>query len=186
MNGLDIALLVIFILAAVMGLIKGFIRIAVFWAAIIAAYILASLFYRVPSMLLRRFISPLWLCDIIAFGAVFLIVTALGIYSAFVFRKLLKRLRLLWLDRLAGSLVGLAIGLTLSTFLILFLTYALPAGNKILADSFLAPYTVEMAHGAVALIPGSVKSGFEKKRKVLKDYWKKLRKERKAPEGQYV
>ncbi len=177
MNGLDILIITVFMITIILGLWKGFLRIAVSWATVIIGFALASAFYRTAADMLQEWIEAPKFREIAGFILIFLAVAIAGALVLWFTRGILRSLKLLWLDRLAGATTGFAFGLTLSTIIIIFLAYITPEESSVIKQSVLAPYTMELANGAVSVVPGEIKDRFRERRKMFREYWQKLKQE---------
>ncbi len=171
MNALDTVIAVIFLVTIILGLWKGFLRITISWLTVIAAFIFSSLFYNTLSVMLGEWIAAPKLRNIAAFIVIFLAIAFIGALVLWFSRNILKSLRLLWLDRLAGAGIGFAVGLTVSMVFIIVLTYVMPEDSPLMKQSLLAPYTIELANVAVSMTPGNIKDVFQKRRKKMKQQW---------------
>ena len=109
LNWLDILILVPLLVGLVRGLMRGFVS-EVIGLAVVILGVLGSRMFAPPfsAWLLKQFAWKAEVCDIVAYILVFL---AIGIVLSMIgalLSKLLKAIHLGWLNRLLGSVVGLA------------------------------------------------------------------------------
>jgi len=171
MNGFDIALLVLASVLAVLGLLKGLVRILVGLAALVAAFALAARYHgpladglswidvsREPRMLL-------------AYLLIFLGVMLAGGLVAFMMRRLVKAAMLSWADRLAGAALGLLVAVMAAGLVILPVVAYSPFREGVLAESVLAPYVTMVADGAKLLVPEDLAGKYQERIDDLRRYW---------------
>ena len=133
-------------LASLLGVILGF------WVAI----------HRFPSISLR--LSP-WIQDemwrsFISFLLIFFLVYLIIFIVGIMVQKMFKALRLGWIDRLLGAIVGLAKGLVLAGIIIFMLTIFLPSNSPLLRKSCLYPALSQVAQQMGLMVPGHLKGRF--------------------------
>jgi len=151
MNGFDIAVLVVAGVLALLGLLKGVVRILVGIAALIVAFLLASRFHqRLADLWVEE--PSRWL-RVGAYVAIFLGVMLIGGWIAWLLRALFKAAMLGWADRLAGAALGLAAAAVGTALLIMPLVAYLPQGETVLTRSVLAPYLVVVSDAFNRLAP---------------------------------
>ncbi|MEA1866484.1 MAG: CvpA family protein [Thermodesulfobacteriota bacterium] len=132
--------------ASLLGVILGF------WVAI----------HRFPSISLR--LSP-WIQDemwrsFISFLLIFFLVYLVIFIVGIIVQKMFKALRLGWIDRLLGAVVGLAKGLVLAGIIIFMLTIFLPSNSPLLGESCLYPALSRVAQQMGSMVPGHLKGRF--------------------------
>ena len=133
-------------LASLLGVILGF------WVAI----------HRFPSISFR--LSP-WIQDemwrsLVSFLLIFLLVYLVFLIAGIMVQKMFKALRLGWIDRLLGAVVGLAKGLVLAGIIIFMLTIFLPSNSPLLRESCLYPALSQVAQAMGSMVPGHLKGRF--------------------------
>jgi membrane protein required for colicin V production len=109
---MDIFLLILLILCIAIGFFQGMIRVIIAIVSFYLSLVLASLYYQaVGDFFVRRFGSARFAADYSAFGIVllvsFFVLLAAGAYT---FRYARIPGRLQYLDRIIGTLLGLALG----------------------------------------------------------------------------
>ena len=133
-------------LASLLGVILGF------WVAI----------HRFPSISLR--LSP-WIQDemwrsLVSFLLIFFLVYLIFLIAGIMVQKMFKALRLGWIDRLLGAVVGFAKGLVLAGIIIFMLTIFLPSNSPLLRESCLYPALSRVAQVMGSMVPGHLKGRF--------------------------
>ena len=157
MNAFDIVLLVLACGLVILGMIKGLVRILIGIAALVAAFVLAARFHQPLAEALGGINIGVEPRRLIAYLLIFLGVMLAGAVIAFLMRKLLKVAMLSWADRLGGIILPLV-------------AYS-PFGEKVLADSTLAPYVVVFADAANMLVPEELSQRYREKVEDLRRYW---------------
>jgi membrane protein required for colicin V production len=109
MNWLDIVLIVIFAGAAFGGLIIGLIVAAFSLVGIIAGIVLAGHYY-IPLSQHLGFFSSESVAQVVAFIIILVGVMLVAAALAFVLRWVAKLVKLGWIDRLGGAVLGLITG----------------------------------------------------------------------------
>lgn len=109
MNWLDIVIIVVVAASALGGLIIGLISAAFSLAGIIVGIILAGRYY-LPFSQQLGFIPSESAARIVAFAIILVGVLLIAMLLAFVLRRLLSAIKLGWLDRLGGAVLGLFTG----------------------------------------------------------------------------
>lgn len=171
MNGFDIALLVLMGVLVVVGLMKGLVRILVGFAALVTAFIVASVFHHPLANSLERLDISIEILQLLSYLALFIAVMLAGAVLAFMLRKLVKVAMLSWADRLAGAALGVAAAFIAFSLLVLPIVAYTPGGTRILDRSVLAPYVLVMADLASRAAPDDLVDRFRKQLGELKEHW---------------
>jgi len=138
MNALDIAIIAILVVPAMIGLFKGLVNVAVAFVGLWLAFVVAGLFAPNAASALAPWLGAGPLVGVVAYGLVFAGTLLSAGLLGWVVTRSLKALDLQWLNRLAGSLTGLACGLLLSGVLVGGWRAVAP-DSTVLATSMLAP-----------------------------------------------
>ncbi len=171
MNSFDIALLVFMGVLVVVGLMKGLVRILVGFAALVTAFIVASVFHQPLAESLGRLDLSIEILQLLSYLALFIAVMLAGAVLAFLLRKLVKVAMLSWADRLAGAALGVAAAFIAFSLLVLPIVAYTPWGTRILDRSVLAPYVLVMADLASRAAPDDLVDRFRKQLGELKEQW---------------
>ncbi len=172
MNGFDIVLLASMGILVVVGLMKGLVRILVGFGALIAAFLVASMFHEPLADRLGLFDLPVGVLRLICYLLIFIAVMLAGSLLAFLIRKLVKAAMLSWADRLAGAAVGVAVAFLAFSVLVLPIVAYAPGGSSMLSHSTLAPYVLVVSDMAARFVPDDLVRKFRKEIGELKDSWK--------------
>ena len=173
MNGFDIALLIVMGILVVVGLMKGLVRILVGFAALVAAFLVASRFHRPLAESLGRLDVSIEIVRLLCYLALFIAVMLAGAVLAFLVRKLLKVAMLSWADRLAGAALGVAAAFLAFSLLVVPIVAYAPDGAGILERSVLAPYVLVVADLAAQVAPDDLVDRFRQRLGELKEQWAK-------------
>jgi membrane protein required for colicin V production len=109
MNWLDIALVILLLIPAFIGLKAGIIKILLTVAGVIVGVVLAG---RLSGPLGERlpFISDPGTAKVAAFAFILVAVLVLAAIAAFLIRKAVSAILLGWVDKLVGAVLGLLLG----------------------------------------------------------------------------
>jgi membrane protein required for colicin V production len=122
MNGADIAILLVLLISALVGLFRGFIK-EVFSLATWACALVLSFLFRTPigqALPLDPELNPL-IADLAGGACIFIVVLILGGLIAHLVTKLAKATGLTGTDRTLGAVFGLARGLIVVLVIVIFL-----------------------------------------------------------------
>ncbi|MFC2173944.1 CvpA family protein [Acidobacteriota bacterium] len=167
MNTLDVLILILLGLGLIAGLLIGVVRVLCALGALVAAIFLAMHFNGPAAGLLLSIIESEALRRSIAFAVIFLLVLIIGSLAAWLTRKFLKIVRLKWLDRLVGFLVGGVGALFLSSLMIMALAAILPPESELLATSEVAPYSLRATEIIISLVPEDMRHRINEHRNAI-------------------
>ena len=172
MNAFDAGFAALVLVLSLVGLLKGLTRLVVGMTALVAAFLLAAARHaQVGAALVAGFEMPL-VAGAIAYGVVFLGVMLLAALILPLLRAVVRTAMLAWADRLAGAAAGLAGAVLIGGSVVVpVLAYA-PTGERLLAESQLAPYAVVGADVAVALAPAEVTTWYRERMAAAKQFWR--------------
>ncbi len=175
-NWLDIAILLIIIIAIGRGIWTGFsVAVSTFMGVILGFWIAAQQFPYVALKLSPLIRDDLWR-SLTSFVILFLAVYLGFLVAGIVLRGFFRVIKLGWLDRLLGGIVGFAKGIILTGVIIFIMTLVLPENSALLKNSRLYPGLSRIAQGLNNLAPENLKGKFMWK-------WRKLEKERRKKGG---
>lgn len=140
MHWFDISVIVLLVLSTLYSLIRGLIKEVFSLGALIIAFILAHRYYSLISIRISGFIPNDVIADLLSFGFIFifsaLIINQIGNLT----RKLLHSAKTLsFMDRLAGSFIGLIKGLLIVAVIMIPISIIPYAKKEMLSDSKLVP-----------------------------------------------
>ena len=163
MNWLDVLILALLVITLVLGLVKGLVRQIVGIASVIAGLILAVLYFKPVSSLIRGFVSSDLLRHFIGFLAVFAAVLAAGSLLGWLLGKAMVG-PLRFLNHFAGGALGLVKGVLISGVVVLALLllddgHNAPIRNTLMT-SRLAPPCYQATRALVLMIPQSLRETF--------------------------
>ncbi len=119
MNWLDIAFLLALVVLIILGWQTGFTWAFVSAGGSLAGVFVAGRYQREGAQTLSGVIANETVAAFIAFALIFLATVLVAMLAGWAIRRLLKLVFLGWVDNLAGSLLGLVVGLALVTVLTL-------------------------------------------------------------------
>lgn len=173
MNGFDIALLIVMGILAVLGLMKGLVRILVGFAALVAAFLIASRFHRPLAAGLDGLDVSIEIVQLFCYLGLFIAVMLAGAVVAYLVRKLVKVAMLSWADRLGGAALGVAAAFLAFSLLVVPVVAYAPDGAGVLERSVLAPYVLAVADLAARVAPDDLVDRFRERLGELRDQWAK-------------
>lgn len=172
MNGLDIAIIAIVGIGAFGGLTRGALRMATSVLSLVLGIYAASVYYGRAAAIAHKYLSTSpTMSALIGYVAVFAIVFFAIEYAGATVVRLAQIIHLSWIDRLAGGLLGAAIGALIAGFVVLGLTALLPPNPSLLRNSRLAPQVLGYNQVLMAYVPPQVKKAYEEKRSELYRQW---------------
>ena len=167
MHWLDILIITVILFFCLIGISRGLISQIFSFAAIIGGFIAGIILYDVAGGLLVQYdlvqsqSTSLLLGFMLVVIVVFVIIQILGWFTA----RIIGKLKLSWLNRLAGGFVGIIIGIIVTFFLLSWLNLYVIKDSSAKEDSVMAP-VVEEGYGIIiANIPGDLSKGYEATKK---------------------
>lgn len=135
---------------------KGFVRDAFSLVGLIGGFIVAARFYPVTGGWFRSWISSPTVASTVGFLVIFLVTYLACSFGGRVIRKGLRRLRILWMDRVAGFGLGLIKAIAVCAGMLVLLRVFLPSDAALVGQSRLVPYVKGIAWELVNRIPGQL------------------------------
>ncbi len=170
LNWLDIGILVMFAVFIGRGLWAGFsVAVSTLFGVVLGFYVAAQQFPFVAVRLSPFVHREPWL-SLLSFALLFVVVYLAFLVAGILLRGFFRVIKLSWLDRLLGGVVGLAKGLIFAGIMIFVLTLVLPEGSPLLKKSALYPKLSRVAQVLNNLAPPNIKGKFMWK-------WRRLEKE---------
>jgi membrane protein required for colicin V production len=161
MNWLDIAIIILLIVPAFIGLKTGIIKILLTVAGLIVGVILAGRFSTWLGGKMT-FISDPGIAKVAAFALILIVVLVLATVLAALIKKFASALLLGWINRLGGAVLGLALGVIFCGALVTMWVNFLGAGSTI-ENSAMAKFLLDTFPIVLGLLPkdfDSVRSFF--------------------------
>ncbi len=167
MGTLDIIIAVALAGAAVFGLFRGFVRIVIGIAGLVASMILALRFYG---------LGPAWFHGIIASpemaqAAAFIVIVVAGLIVSglvgWLVRSLVQAANIGWVDRLIGMAAGVACAALMVSGSLVAVTTFLPAGTSFLTESRLVPVAITITDLVAEVLPAHMARTYRERRAVL-------------------
>lgn len=157
-NWLDILLLAILAITVIIGAFRGFIRQIIGLLAVILGLILAIKFYPYGKDLFT-FLRNEVLAQLLGFFLIFVIVLSVGWVINILLAKAVRG-PFKSLNHFLGAGFGLLKGILICVIVVFgFLVF--PVNTRILEESMLTPYCIEIADSAYDLIPQELKDKFK-------------------------
>ncbi|RPI27460.1 MAG: CvpA family protein [Acidobacteria bacterium] len=158
MNVLDAMAFAIIAISIWGAITKGLIVELISLASVILGFVLAGLYYDVLDGYFLGIASPPR-AAFFAFIAIFLGVIVIGMITAALLNKIIKKLWLKWLDRLLGAFFGLVRGwLIVSIIFLAFAAFGVQRAN--MARSRTAAFFLDSARLIVFSVPDELKEKF--------------------------
>jgi membrane protein required for colicin V production len=172
MNGLDWFLILIGVVCFGRGIFRGAISQLFGIAGVIGGFLVAAHSYQSVAGQLSTVFPGLPGASALSFSVIFLLTWVCIGMTGYWTGKLLRRTGLGFLDRLLGSIVGMAKALILAIIAIAVLTLLLPPKSSLLAQSFLAPYVQEAAELMLKATPKELQRLLQEKQEAIKHHWR--------------
>jgi len=156
LNILDLLFMAIFFFSILFGLLRGLVRELLAVCFLIAALVVAFLYYQDMGLLLNGVIKERDLADLAGFLLLLLSVGVAGSLVSRLIGKLLAGGPLKALDRLLGAVFGVLRGLLLAG-IIIYGFIAFPLNDRLLKESQLAPYLIRAMVTGMKILPPVVR-----------------------------
>ena len=145
MNIIDIAILVVMLVFILKDFRKGFTEVVFSLLALISGLYLASKFYLTISPYVKKLTDSQQLSDIIAFIILFVAINFAINKIGVLFKELLEKLYLGWVNKTLGGGVGFLKGFLLAGTILMIVSYlSIPSINKEMSQSKVSPYLLSM------------------------------------------
>ena len=154
------------------GIFRGLIKEISSIVGVLAGYYAAYTYYGYPAKLLSNWLSNADYINILSFFIIFCLVFLTISILGVIIKYLLNISSLGWVDRVCGSLAGLAKGILISAIVLVALTAFLPKGAPIIKKSLLAPHVALISETMVKVVPKQLKQEFNAKLKEVQIFWK--------------
>lgn len=166
----DIALLALVSLGLMMGLLHGLVRIALSWLFFLGAFVLAFFFYHIPGAIFENWTGKPLLSSILGWLLIFTLVHITGSLLSLAIARWLSLVKLRWMDRLYGGILGMMMGLFLGLVAVFFIACYPPLQGEWFSKSKTAPYLVTASQWMVHTMPSVLKKARESYGKTLETF----------------
>lgn len=172
MNGLDYLIVALIGLGAIFGAARGILRIAASLIALVAAFYLAAVYYGAAGAFFTGAfsLSPRS-GSILGYIVVFMTVMIIVAWGGTMLSRLIHAIHMSWADRLAGAIVGAALGAMAAGLIVVMLAATLPADAPMVRNSTLAPRVLDYNHSLLTLVPEPVREAYHAHESQLISYW---------------
>jgi membrane protein required for colicin V production len=175
LNWLDWIIGITLAVNIVRGLMRGFTRQIIGFAATLLGLLGGLWFYESAAALLQPHLKSEPLARFLGFILIFAGVNIVGAIIISVMNRIYKATGLSWVDRLLGGGFGVLKTVLVAIALVLALTaFPFQPVRDSIAESFFAPYVLEAARTLAALAPPELKDGFKRGYDEVKRIWEGL------------
>ncbi len=156
MSPVDIAIIVVILLSAIIGIFRGFIREILSLASWLIALYVAWTFVEQGALYLEPYISQLELRRVASFAAIFICTLIVVSIISYIIYRLFALAGITGLDRSLGGMFGLARGVIVVALLILLAIFANFAPHPWFQSAKLVAYFAPVTDLIISLMPPSV------------------------------
>lgn len=185
MNWLDVVLALILGLSVLGGLMGGFARVGIGFAAAVLGVFCGLWFHGTAGSLFLPYVSHKGIANFLGFVLIFLSFLVLGAIAGKLLALLFKWTGLSWLDRLLGAAFGLVRALVAAVAILIALMAFSPFHPpRAVIESRLAPYFLGTAEVCASLAPHEVREAVDESCERARKAWAKgIRKQPRRLEG---
>ncbi len=159
-NVLDIVLAAILLIALLRGLWTGFSRALASLLGMVGGFVVAARYYQMVALKLVPWLANEAARSLTAFFIIFLIIYLAFVIAGILLRGVLAAVKLSWMDRIMGGVMGLLKGVVASALILFLLTLTLQPGNSLIKQSVLAPRISEVTRVMISFVPPDIKAKF--------------------------
>lgn len=167
----DFLILLILAWCIARSAMKGFIREALWIAAVFVAIVLAGLFYHSAGPMFKDVVKTENLALFLAFSLIFLGTLGVGVLVVWSVTRVMKFAKIEWFDQLLGGAFGFIRGWLLVSVLLLGLT-AFDVQMDRVKNSGLAPYFLPGARVVAVFTPYDMKARFLVGYRAVERWWR--------------
>ncbi|MDY0276025.1 MAG: CvpA family protein [Desulfomicrobium sp.] len=184
MQILDIVLCVIIGFLGIRGTFRGLVKEIASILGLLLGFVLANSYHAQLSPLLEEYLGGPGLAHLVGYLGIFLGTVAAIFLLATLIRKILKLIRLGWLDSIGGGALGILKGLLLCSIVIMALTAFLPAKSEVLTRSQVVPHINTFNTLLSNALPKEMRDQFLERSQELQKTWEeKIMKQVKETQG---
>ncbi|MBN2398890.1 MAG: CvpA family protein [Candidatus Aminicenantes bacterium] len=152
LNIIDLLFIAIFFFSVLFGIIRGLVREVLAVCFLIAALVLAFIYYRDIGLLLNEWIKRRELADLAGFLLLLLCAGGAGSLMARLLGKYLVVGPMKAIDRFLGAVFGI-LRATLLAGIVIYGFIAFPLNDSLLKESRLAPYLISALVAGIKVLP---------------------------------
>jgi membrane protein required for colicin V production len=156
LNILDLLFIAIFFFSILFGILRGLVHELLAMCFLIAALVIAFIYYQDIGLLLSGLIKKRDLADLAGFLLLLLLVAGAGSLLTHLFSKYLVIGPLKAIDRMLGAVFGF-LRATLLAGIIIYGFIAFPLNDELLRQSQLAPYLISAIVTGMKILPPAVR-----------------------------
>jgi membrane protein required for colicin V production len=172
LNWIDLLLLLVIGSSVLAGLVAGFARVGVGFAAMILGMFCGFWFYGIVAAYVLDYVSSRAIANLIGFFVILAGVLILGAIVGRILAKFFKWVGLSWLDRLLGGAFGIVRGFVIAAGMVtVLLAFAPSPPPRSVVDSKLLPYVINVSDVLAALTPREIKDSFYATKDKVKALW---------------
>lgn len=169
MNQLDVIILVAMGGFAVYGIFKGMVRLMLGFFSLALGILLAAWLGAPFAATFEGLIDNATVRRLLASAILFFSAVVGCAVLAWLVRKALKPVDLLWADRAAGGVAGVGLAILLAASAMVPLTALLPPESVLIRDSRLAPHVLAISSFLKGLVPKELRDRYEDARQRMRD-----------------
>lgn len=172
MNWIDLLLALVIACSVIGGIMAGFARAGVGFAAMIVGMLCGFWFYGIVAAQVIDYVNSAAIANLIGFFVILAAVVILGAIVGRILASLFKWVGLSWLDRLLGALFGAVRGFVIAAAMAtVLLAFAPTPPPPSVVDSKLLPYVINVADVLAAVTPHEIKDQFYATKDKVKTDW---------------
>ena len=156
LNILDLLFIMVFFFSVLFGIIRGLVRELLSMCFLIAALIIAFIYYQDLGFLLSGLIKKRNMADLAGFLLLLLLVAGVGSLISRLLGKYLVIGPLKGLDRMLGAVFGL-LRATLLAGIVIYSFLAFPLNDELLRQSQLVPYLIRGMVTGMKILPPTIR-----------------------------
>lgn len=155
MSPVDLAIMIVLAIAAIVGLVQGFVRSFCALAGLVLGLTLACWNYRRPAAMILPMVHSQELANAIGFVLIALMIMLILGFIGAVFAKALRFLGLGWIDMMGGAAFGFLEGAGLVMICIIVTLAFFPKAQWV-AESSLTPMFFSLCDQVMDMGPGDI------------------------------
>lgn len=172
MSWIDLVLALVIGSSVLAGLVAGFARAGVGFAAMIVGMFCGFWFYGIVAGYVIDYVSSRAIANLIGFFVILAGVLVVGAIIGRILAKFFKWVGLSWLDRLLGGAFGVVRGFVIAAAMAtVLLAFSPSPPPPSVVDSKLLPYVIDVADVLAAMTPHEMKDQFYATKDKVKADW---------------
>jgi membrane protein required for colicin V production len=167
MSALDWVIFLLILFSTFIAIAQGFVKEVLGLAGTLVGYVIAAWEYPKLAAVFERYLTSVWVAEIAAFLAIFLLVVLLAGALARVVNWAISGVGLSWFNRLLGGVFGFVRGIVIGAVLVMAMAAFVPNSPQ-LEHSFLAPHFLVLSKTATWIAPPELRERFRQGVSILK------------------